>query len=191
MDPEIADAPIECVIELANTPFTLSSFRHVWERFAGSWERSHSDVYGFNVLVGTQGYPLWIDPLGSRIISARLRVCYLDDWSDGGMSAGSDRATFDSALARLSDRVRSLLGPPALEWCDKDKVAYRAAIWAGAHGVLIAQQGAIDSQYGDEVCLATENLSLRDFTPADNLARWQCERSQRLHDADGFPPLAE
>jgi hypothetical protein len=56
---------------------------------------------------------------------------------------------------------------------------------------LIAQRGAVDSEYGDEVCLATEGMALKDFAPSDNLALWLCERSQRLHDVHGFPALAE
>jgi hypothetical protein len=122
----------------------------------------------------------------------RLPTCYLNDFiDDEAPSARGDRSTFDSALVSLTDRVRSLAGPPALEWCDKDKVAYRAAIWTGAHGLLIAQQAAFDSEFGDEVCLATEGIGLTDFRPTDHLARWLCDRSQRLHDAYGFPPLAD
>lgn len=189
MSLDAEDETIRCVVELANTPFDLASFRQVWERFGARWNSSGGDEFGFNLVVG-HGYPLWVDPLGSRIISARLPTCYLDDWHDGAQTASGDRAVFDSVWVRLANRVRSLVGAPALHWCDKDTVGYRATVWKAAHGLLFVQQAAIDSEFGDEVCLTAESMRIEEFTPFDTLARLQRERSRRLHDEHGFPPLS-
>jgi hypothetical protein len=188
MEPDTDDEAIRCLIDLANAPFDLASFRRVWERFE-PWDPSSWDPYGFNLFI-SQGYPMWVDPLGLRILSARLPIFYLDDlYGDGEPSAGGDRTIFDTEWVSLVERVQSLIDPPVLEWRDEDEVAYRAAIWSGTHGLLIAQQGAIDSQFGDEVCLKVEGIRLEDFKPTGNLARWLFDRSQRLHDVHGFPPL--
>ena len=187
---DVDDQTIRCVIELANMPFDLESFRQVWEHFGASWSPSGGDEFGFNLAVGPR-YPLWVDPLGSRIISARLPTCYLNDWHDGDRTAGGERAIFDSAWARLADHVQSFVGAPALQWCDKDTARYRVTVWKAAHGLLFVQQAAIDSEFGDEVCLTAESVSLEEFTPFDTLARWQRERSRRLHDEHGFPPLSD
>jgi hypothetical protein len=65
LEPDTEDKTIRCVIELANTPFDLASFRQVWDRFGASCVPDDSDKFGFSVLIG-QGYPLLVDPLGSE-----------------------------------------------------------------------------------------------------------------------------
>jgi hypothetical protein len=178
------------VIELAGTPFDLASFRRVWERFGGSWDPCRSDDFGFTVAVG-EGHPLWVDPLGQRILSVRLPTCYLARWEVDDPAACADRPDFDAAWSRLADDIRSILGPPTHERRDQDAVAYRAAIWQCEHGLLIAQQAAIDSEFGDEVCLLAEDLKLDELAAGENLARWLSARHQRLHEIHGFPALSE
>jgi hypothetical protein len=74
-------------------------------------------------------------------------------------------------------------------WTDPDPTAYRAAVWERTHGLLIAMQGAIDDHFGDEVCLVAEASRLGDRVPGRALADWLSERSRRVHDIHGFPPL--
>lgn len=185
-----SDPALRCTIELADTPFTLSAFRPVWERLGGRWTPSARDKYGFDVSFPGDEAPLSVDPLGARILSAWLPILFLDD-SDGGESAGGDRTLLDAALARLVERVRSLVGNPALDWRDKDATGYRAVVWTRSQGIVIAHQCALDQEYGDEVRLSTVGIPIADFAPMDSLSVWMRERSRRLHDEHGFPALPD
>lgn len=182
----VSDVDVRLVIELASTPFDVQSFRRTWERHGARCERTQSDVYGFPVPLSETA--LWVDPLGATIVSARLPTWYFDD-SERGSRWPSDRASFDVAFQHLAQHVQLALGPPRLKWRDEDAVAYEAWVWEGTHGLLIAQQAAIDTEFGDEVCLAVEGLRLSDLEPTTPFAAGFIGRSARLHDAEGFPPV--
>jgi hypothetical protein len=100
-----------------------------------------------------------------------------------------DRASFDEAFRRLTNRVHSRLGPPALDWRDDDAAKYQASVWIGTHGLLIAQQASIDTEFGDEICLAVEGVGMGELCRSTPFAAALYERHERLHDAYGFPRL--
>jgi hypothetical protein len=183
---EVCDVDVRLLIELANTSFDVESFRRAWERPGAQWDRSDSDRFGFTVPLSKS--VLWLDPLGERIIGARLPTWYLYD-SEAVSPVQPDREAFDVAFRSLAEHVQAAVGPPALKWRDEDVAGYEAWVWEGSHGLLIAQQAALDQEFGAEVCLAVEGIRLVEVGPTTPFAARQLTRSERLHAAEGFPPL--
>ncbi len=182
----VSDIDVRLLIELASTPFDVPSFRRTWERHGAVAERHGSDTFGFPVPLSKS--VLWVDPLGGNVISARLPTWYLDD-SERVSSWPSDRASFDVAFEHIARHIHSILGPPKIKWRDEDGLAYQAWVWEGAHGVLVAQQAAIDTEFGDEVCLTVEGLRLGELRPTMPFVAGFIARSARLHQVGGFPPV--
>lgn len=185
---EPSDEVLGGLWELASRPFTLAAFSAFWNQRAWSWDRTSSDEYGFQVSI--QGhYPLWVDPLGSEILSARLPICYLDAF-DGDSSPALTREEFDAAFHALKRRVLSLAGTPTLEWKDDNQNGYRATAWTVPNGVIIVQQAAFDPEFGDALCIWLDGMNPTELAPTTPLVDWLCARSRAAHDRHGFPALA-
>jgi hypothetical protein len=178
--------------QLACLPFKLRDFRDAWSRFGWVYEPGSGDEFGFQVHVPAY-WPLTVDPLGTDVIGARLVFCFWDDYDpqfhDDLDEYARQRSEYEALYERAWVVSQGLLGPPASEWVNQDRDAHKAAVWPGQTGLLILQQAAFDLQFGIEIDFWLEPVSISEFRPRTPLIDWLAERSIRLHDRRGFPPL--
>jgi hypothetical protein len=180
---DVSDEVLTAMWELANTPFEYAAFQRAWARFG--WVVTAADSFSIQLSLPHE-YPLWIDPLGQQILSARLPTCYLDN-QDGVLlsvaAANKNRRQFDAEFDALRTQLIALAGPQDLDWQDDDSNAYRAALWKAKHGILVAQQASFDDQFGDEARIWLHGLKLADVVMSTPFVDVLCARSRTLHDA--------
>jgi len=182
--PPPTETLVRRLFELACTPFKLDAWRNRWREYGWSHDRWDSDEYGFRVVL-PEGWVLMVDPVGGDLVGASLPFYYWEDAEDDARQ----KQAFDRSFETTSELASRVLSEPILRLADADSDGHRAVAWAGSHGILILQQACFDPQFGIEVDFWLTNCSKDEFCPNTPLIDWLVQRSQRIHDERGFPPL--